>query len=294
MHTGMQNTSVAELRDLWAGAEELGFDSVAVWDHLYSSDLATHECLEAVAAHAALACATSTVRCGCLVYCAGYRHPGVLAKAVTTIDHLSGGRAEIGLGAGWAEAEYAAFGIPFPPPAERFALLDEAAAAVRALLHEGAATLAGDHVQLDDARNEPRPLQPRLPVWIGGTGERRTAAVVARHGDGWNLPFIAPHELPAKRAALARHCAEVGRDPDEIRIGVNVIVTDDEASLRAQFGPRAEAVAPGAIVGAGVAETTEALGRYVAAGADTVNVALRAPWNPGALEQAAAAVAALR
>ena len=115
VHTGVQNTTIDELRDLWVGAEDLGFDAVSVWDHLYSSDLSTYECHEAVALHAALACATTSVRCGCLVYCAGYRHPGVLAKAVTTIDHLSAGRAEIGLGAGWAAAEYAAFGIPFPP-----------------------------------------------------------------------------------------------------------------------------------------------------------------------------------
>lgn len=294
LHTGLQNTTVAELRDLWAGAEELGFDAVSVWDHLYSSDLRGFECLEAVSMHAALACATTTVRCGCLVYCAGYRSAAVLAKAVTTIDHLSGGRAEIGLGAGWAQAEYQAFGLPFPPLGERLDLLDETAAAVRRLLREDTVSTSGAHVRLDEARNEPRPLQSDLPVWIGGTGERRTAAVVARSGDGWNLPFVPPGALAAKRRALEARCAEVGRDPDAIRIGVNVVVCDDDASLAAQFGPRAEAVRPGAIVGTSVEQTAQALGRYVAAGADTVNVALRAPWNPGALERAAAAVAALR
>jgi alkanesulfonate monooxygenase SsuD/methylene tetrahydromethanopterin reductase-like flavin-dependent oxidoreductase (luciferase family) len=294
VHTGVQNTTVDELRDLWAGAEELGFDAVAVWDHLYSSDLATYECHEAVSLHAALACATTTVRCGCLVYCAGYRHPGVLAKAAATIDHLSGGRAEIGLGAGWARAEYDAFGFAFSSIRARLDLLDESAAAVRSLLRHETTTLDGDQVRLVDARCEPRPVQPDLPIWIGGAGERRTAGVVARHGDGWNLPFVAPDELTGKRAALAGHCAAVGRDPSEIRVGVNVIVCDDEASLRAQFGPRADAVRGGAVVGTSIDHVTEALGRYVAAGADTVNVALRAPWNPGALERAAAAVATLR
>ena len=106
VHIGVQNTTVAELTELWRRAEDLGFDSVTVWDHFYSSDLSSFECHEAVSIHAALACSTSRVRCGCLVYSAGYRHPGVLAKAAATIDHLSGGRAEIGLGAGWAEAEY--------------------------------------------------------------------------------------------------------------------------------------------------------------------------------------------
>jgi alkanesulfonate monooxygenase SsuD/methylene tetrahydromethanopterin reductase-like flavin-dependent oxidoreductase (luciferase family) len=294
VHTGVQNTTVAELVRLWRDAEDLGFDSVSVWDHFYSSDLRSYDCHEAVSLHAALACHTSRVRCGCLVYSAGYRHPAVLAKAAATIDHLSGGRAEIGLGAGWAEAEYVAFGIPFPPLAERFDLLDEAAAAVRALLHDGVATANGTHVTLRDARLEPRPVQAALPVWIGGAGERRTAACVARSADGWNLPFLPPGALAGKRDALARHCEGIGRDPNEVQLGINVVVADDDASLAAQFGPRAELVRPGSIVGTSVAHTTDALGRYVAAGADVVNVALRAPWNPGALERAAAAVAALR
>ena len=294
VHTGVQNTTVAELRDLWVGAEELGFDAISVWDHLYSSDLASHECLEAVSMHTALACATTRVRCGCLVYCAGYRHPGVLAKAATTIDHLSGGRAEIGLGAGWAEPEYAAYGIPFPPLSERLDLLAESAAAIRSLLRQETTTVAGRHVRLTDARNEPPPVQSELPIWIGGTGERRTARIVAESGDGWNLPFVGPGAVAAKRAALLAHCDDLGRDPDEVRMGVNVIVCDDDASLAAQFGPRADALRADAVVGTSVGHVTDVLGRYVSAGVDSVNVALRAPWNPAALERAGAAVAALR
>jgi alkanesulfonate monooxygenase SsuD/methylene tetrahydromethanopterin reductase-like flavin-dependent oxidoreductase (luciferase family) len=294
VHTGVQNTTVDELRRLWAGAEELGFDAVSVWDHLYSSDLSGYECHEAVAMHAALACATTRIRCGCLVYCAGYRHAGILAKAATTIDHLSGGRAEIGLGAGWAQAEYSAYGIPFRALGERLDLLAEAAAAVRGLLRHDTTTQVGRHVRLVDARNEPRPVQADLPVWIGGTGERRTARIVAESGDGWNLPFVGAGAIAAKRAALDAHCAAVGRDPTDIRLGVNVIVCDDDASLRAQFGPRADALRSDAVVGTSAEQVTDALGRYVAAGVETVNVALRAPWNPGALERAAAAVAALR
>jgi alkanesulfonate monooxygenase SsuD/methylene tetrahydromethanopterin reductase-like flavin-dependent oxidoreductase (luciferase family) len=293
-HTGVQNTTVDELIAMWRLAEDLGFESVSVWDHLYSSDLKTYECHEAVALHAALACSTTTVRCGCLVYGAGYRHPGVLAKAAATIDHLSGGRAEIGLGAGWAEAEYQAFGIPFPPVGERLDLLDEAAAAVRGLLHDGVATLDGTHVRLDDARCEPRPVQAALPVWIGGAGERRTASIAARHADGWNVPFVPADALSRKREVLDAHCVAAGRDPAEVRLAVNVIVCDDDASLRAQFGPRAEAVRPGAIVGTSVDQAADGLGGYVAAGVDLVNVALRAPWDAGALERAGAAIASLR
>jgi alkanesulfonate monooxygenase SsuD/methylene tetrahydromethanopterin reductase-like flavin-dependent oxidoreductase (luciferase family) len=234
------------------------------------------------------------VRLLTLATAVSYRHAGLLAKMVTTLDVLSGGRAMLGIGAGDYPEEAQGLGLPFPPLGERFDLLDEAAAAVRVLLHDGSATMDGTHVTLRNARCEPRPVQPALPVWIGGAGERRTAACVARSGDGWNLPFVPPEALTAKRDALARHCAAAGRDPAAIQLGVNVVVADDDASLAAQFGPRADAVRPGSIVGTSVAHTTDALGRYVAAGADVVNVALRAPWNPGALERAAAAVAALR
>jgi alkanesulfonate monooxygenase SsuD/methylene tetrahydromethanopterin reductase-like flavin-dependent oxidoreductase (luciferase family) len=294
VHTGLQNTTVADLGSLWRRAEDAGFDSVSVWDHLYSSDLSGYECHEAVAMHAALACATTRVRCGCLVYCVGYRHPGVLAKAVATIDHLSGGRAEIGLGAGWAEAEYVAYGFPFPPAGERLDLLGEAAAAIRSLLHDGEADMAGEDLRLRAARLDPRPLQPHLPIWIGGVGERRTARIAARHGDGWNVPFVAADDVAHKRRVLDDHCIAEGRDPADVRIGVNVIFCDDEASLTAQFGPRADGVRAGAVVGTGVDAATDALGRYLAAGADEINVALRAPWNQGALDRAAAAVAAVR
>jgi alkanesulfonate monooxygenase SsuD/methylene tetrahydromethanopterin reductase-like flavin-dependent oxidoreductase (luciferase family) len=294
VQTGLQNTSAAELRGLWRRGEDAGFDAISVWDHLYSSDLSSYECHEAVAMHTALVAATARVRCGCLVYCVGYRHPGVLANAAATIDHLSGGRAEIGLGAGWAEAEYAAFGIRFPSTRERLDLLDEAAGAVRALLHDGKADVAGAHVRLRDARLEPRPVQAHLPIWIGGAGERRTARIAARHGDGWNVPFVAPDVLARKRRVLEDHCGAEGRDPGDVLLGVNVVFSDDEASLNAQFGPRAAAVRAGAVVGTSVEEATDALGRYLAAGADQVNVALRAPWDHGALDRAAEAVASVR
>ncbi len=116
VHVGLQQTTPDELLPLYRHIEELGFDWISVWDHFYGATGKPDDtdCLEGVAMHAALACATSRVRCGSLVYSIGYRHPAVLAKAITTIDHLSGGRADMGLGAGWAQLEYAAFGIPFP------------------------------------------------------------------------------------------------------------------------------------------------------------------------------------
>ena len=116
VHTGLQNTTVDELRSLWRRIEALGYGWISVWDHFYAATLGEGaQCLEAVAMHAALALETSKVRCGCLVYSVGYRHPAVLANAITAIDHLSGGRADIGIGAGWSQVEYDAYGIPFPP-----------------------------------------------------------------------------------------------------------------------------------------------------------------------------------
>jgi F420-dependent oxidoreductase-like protein len=298
IHGGLQNTTVDELRRIWRQAEELGFDWISVWDHFYAStsysgDPGSYDCHEAVAMHAALACSTSRVRCGCLVYCAGYRHPGVLAKAIATIDHLSGGRAEIGLGAGWAEPEYTAYGFPFPSAGPRLDLLEESAACVESLLHREVTTFSGDHFRFSEARLEPRPVQSRLPVWVGGGGERRTLRIVARYADGWNVPFIAPEDLARKRKVLADHCAAEDRDVDEIRCAVNVGLCADDEALRAQFGGLAELVRPGVLVGTGE-QLVDRVGQYLEAGADQVNVALRAPWDPGLLELVAEAVAGHR
>ena len=116
VHVGLQHTHPDELRAVWRRIEDLGFHWISVWDHFYGAtgEPDDAECLEAVAMHAALAVETSRVEVGCLVYSVGYRHPAVLAKAITTIDLLSGGRAAIGLGGGWAEVEYRAYGIPYP------------------------------------------------------------------------------------------------------------------------------------------------------------------------------------
>jgi F420-dependent oxidoreductase-like protein len=298
VHTGLQHTTVDELRGLWRNAEEAGFDWISVWDHFYAAtayaagaeDYHSHE---AVAMHAALACSTSRVRCACLVYCAGYRHPAVLAKAIATIDHLSGGRADIGLGAGWAQPEYAAYGFPFPGAGARLDLLEEAAACVRGLLRDEATTFEGRHFQLRNAHLEPRPVQEALPIWIGGGGEQRTLRIAARYADGWNVPFISPDEFARKRQVLARHCDAVGRDPGEIRCAVNLGISADEESMAAQFGAIAELVRPGILLGRGQ-QLVDRVGEYLEAGADQVNVALRAPWDPGLLDLAAEAIAAIK
>jgi F420-dependent oxidoreductase-like protein len=283
VHTGLQNTTIDELRRLWARIEELGFGWISVWDHFYSADFKGYECLEAVACHAALACDTTRVRCGCLVYCAGYRHPAVLANAIATIDHLSGGRAAMGLGAGWAFNEYEAYGMPFPSTGERMDILEESIACVRGLLRDESTTFEGRYFTLTDARCEPRPVQGALPIWVGGGGERRTLRIAARFADGWNVPFVPPEEFARKREVLASHCADVGRDPAEIACAVNVGLAVDEASLETQFGNMKDLVRPGILMGS-ADQLVERVGRYVDAGADQVNLALRAPWDWAAVD----------
>src|SRR5437764_479900 len=223
VHTGLQHTTTDELIELWRRIEAMGFDWISIWDHFYAADLTgSPPCLEAVATHAALACTTERVRCGSLVYSVGYRHPAVLANAIATIDQLSGGRADLGLGAGWSQIEYDAYGIEFPSTRVRLDQLEEAAACVRSLLRDGSTTFAGEHFRMTDAQCDPRPVQEALPIWIGGGGERRTLRIAARFADGWNVPFISPEDFARKRAVLHRHCDDVNRDPAEVRCAANV------------------------------------------------------------------------
>jgi F420-dependent oxidoreductase-like protein len=291
VHTGLQNITVEELRAAWNRIEELGFDWISTWDHLYGAtgNVDDTSSLEAVTMHAALAMETSRVQCGALVYSVGFRHPAVLAKAVTAIDLLSGGRAAIGLGAGWAEVEYNAFGISFPSAATRLDQLEECAACVRGLLHNEVTSFEGRWFTLREARNEPRPSQAKLPIWIGGGGERRTLRIAARYADGWNVPFMSPDTFARKRAVLHEHCAAVGRDPTDIACAVNVGLAWTEESLQDQFGAIADFVRPG-VLGGSVAEVVDRIGNYVDAGADQVNLALRAPFDLDALERFAKAL----
>ena len=186
IHTGPQLCTIDQLRELWRFADASGFAWVSIWDHFYPAQFSGHDgpCLEAVATHTALACETRNVRVGCLVYCVPYRHPAVLAKALVTIDHVSGGRMECGLGAGWHQQEFAAHGIPFLPIAERLDQLEEAAQIVRSLFDAERTTFPGRHFQLQDAYCSPKPLQERAasvdrrrrreaPAADGGASRRR-------------------------------------------------------------------------------------------------------------------------
>ncbi|MFZ4718320.1 MAG: TIGR03560 family F420-dependent LLM class oxidoreductase [Ilumatobacteraceae bacterium] len=291
VHVGLQHTTADELRSVWRRIEDLGFGWISVWDHFYGATGKPDDaaCLEAVAMHAALACSTTKVRCGSLVYSIGYRHPAVLAKAITAIDQLSGGRADMGLGAGWAKVEYDAYGIPFPEIKTRMDQLEEGLQCLRGLLHDDVTSFEGEWFNLTDARNEPRPIQDKLPIWVGGGGEKRTLKMAARYADGWNVPFIAPDAFAHKNQVLDDHCATVGRDPQQIKRAINVGLAYSDESLEAQFGKLAPMVKPGVLTGTDE-EMIDRIGQYVEAGADQVNIALRAPFDLDSIERFAAAL----
>jgi F420-dependent oxidoreductase-like protein len=290
VHTGLQHTSIAELQTLWVRIEELGFDWISIWDHFYAADgSGDPHSLEAIASHAALAAATTRVTCGSLVYSAGYRHPAVLANAIATLDQLAGGRIVLGLGGGWLQGEYDAYGLHFGSPGERLRMLDEYIRCVRGLLTEERTTFDGEFFHLRDAQCEPKPVQARLPIWIGGGGEKVTLRIAAEHADGWNVPFIAPDAWAHKAHVLDMHCEKLGRDPATITKSVNVGMAFSEDELGRQFGPMSNFVRPGVLSGS-VDEMVDKVGAYVAAGAQYVILAMRAPFDHDGLERFAAEV----
>jgi alkanesulfonate monooxygenase SsuD/methylene tetrahydromethanopterin reductase-like flavin-dependent oxidoreductase (luciferase family) len=224
--------------------------------------------LECWSVLAGLAARVPRIALGPLVCGATYRNPYLLAKAAVTVDHVSGGRLVLGIGAAWQENEHVAYGVPFPPIAARLARLDETCAALRALFDDGTTSLAGRHVSLRDAVLEPKPVQRRLPLLVGGGGERMTLRIAARHADVWNA-WGTPASMRHKNAVLDRHCKAVGRDPRAIRRSAAALfqLTDDPA-VAARL--RADAGRP--FVAGSADEVHEAIAAYAAAGVDELVV----------------------
>ena len=190
---------------------------------------------------------------------------------------------------GWLEQEYQAYGLHYGPPGERLRMLGEYVQCVRGLLTQERTTFDGEFFTLTEAQCEPKPVQARLPIWIGGGGERVTLRLVAQYADGWNVPFIPPDEWARKAAVLDEHCAVVGRDPAEIVKTVNVGMAFTEEALTRQFGRMANYVKPGVLSGS-VQEMVDKVGGYVSAGAQWVILAMRAPFDRDGLERFAADV----
>ncbi|GAC1361734.1 MAG: LLM class F420-dependent oxidoreductase [Actinomycetota bacterium] len=201
------------------GAESAGYDSLWVMDHFFQINMVgapEEPMLEAYTTLGYLAALTTKVGLGTLVTGVTYRHPGLLAKIVTTLDVLSGGRAWLGIGAAWNQEEHLGLGVPFPPVHERFELLEDALGICLKMFagHDG--PFDGLHAHLGRTLNQPLPLsQPHPRILIGGSGERKTLRLVARHADACNL-FAGPAELPHKLEVLRRHCDTEGRDYDAI------------------------------------------------------------------------------
>ncbi|MGZ4694575.1 MAG: LLM class flavin-dependent oxidoreductase [Acidimicrobiales bacterium] len=284
VHVGPQMCTMAELQQVWATAEDLGFEWISVWDHFYPAPSPLDgDCFEGIACHAALAALTTRPRVGSLVYSTGYRHPAVLANAAATIDHLSDGRLELGLGAGWHVWEYEAYGIPFEAPAVRLRRMAESIECVRLLLTEDVANFEGEFFTLTDARCNPKPVQARPRIWVGASGEQIGLKLAGRHGDAWNVPFVSPEDFARKRSIVLDHAPS----PDDFVTGVNLLYVPCEAdevdeALASRFGPFAEGFRPGTLVG-DLGAITDRLGRYVDAGAQWVILALRAPFDLDAL-----------
>ena len=216
--------------------DELGYESLWTWDHLYAIFGDPYQPIfEGWMTLAAWAKVTTRVRLGLLVGANTFRNPGLVAKTVTTIDHISGGRAILGIGGAWMEPEHTAYGIDFGSGfGERLTWMDEAVAAMRALLDgETVTSPAGGRYRFDELVLEPQPLQRHLPIMIGGSGEKKTLKTVARYADQWNA-MGSVDKLRRKVHVLNTHCEAVGRDPSAITFtaGCKPIIRDSEAEAR--------------------------------------------------------------
>jgi F420-dependent oxidoreductase-like protein len=271
--TAPQHTTWAEMLAVWQAADDIEvFESGWTFDHFYPifSDT-TGPCLEGWSTLIALAQATRRVRLGTLVTGIHYRHPAVLANMAATLDIISGGRLELGIGAGWNEQESGAYGIELGTPRQRSDRFEEACQVLIMLLSQETTTFKGEYYQLTDARNQPKGVQrPHPPICIGGSGERRTLRTAARFAQHWNFVGGTPEQFAHKREVLHAHCHEIGRDPGEILLSSHVIFDGD---------PAASAAAAAALANAG---------------AELGIVHIRPPHTPAILEPLATALSELR
>ena len=218
-------------------AEATGWDGVYLADHFMGSGGEfgpdTTPTLEATGALAALATATARVRLGTLVLGNTYRHPAVVARWAATVDHVSEGRLVLGIGAGWQENEHQQYGIELPPPGPRVDRFEEACRVILGLLREERTTMPGQHYVVTAAVAEPKPVQPRLPLLIGGKGDRMMG-IVARHADAWNMWGLAD-DIAERSAVLERRCEAIGRDAGTIARSAQalILLTDDRAKADA-------------------------------------------------------------
>jgi F420-dependent oxidoreductase-like protein len=223
--TSPQHTPWSDMLAVWQEGDRIElFESGWTFDHFYPifSD-STGPCLEGWVTLTALAQATTRLRIGNLVTGIHYRHPAVLANMAATLDVISGGRLELGIGAGWNEEESGAYGLELGTPKQRSDRFEEACQVLIGLLAQETTTFTGEYYQLTDARCEPKPVQtPHPPIVIGGSGEKRTLRTTAKYAQHWNFVGGTPEEFARKRDILHQHCADLGRDPKEITLSAHV------------------------------------------------------------------------
>jgi F420-dependent oxidoreductase-like protein len=278
-----QSTTWSALADVWRAGDELDvLESAWTYDHLVGLQATPGEIelapakpmLDGWSLLAALATQTRRLRIGNLVTCVPFRHPVVLAKMVTTIDEIAGGRLELGLGAGWMEPEAAMFGTELGSVRDRLDRLEEAIEVIIRLLATDAVDYDGRFYRLAGARIEPKVQRPRPRIWIGGNGEKRTLRIVARYADAWNYTALRPGgELDVFRAKcdiLADRCAEIGRDPADVLVTAQLSLGSDAHAL------------------------ADLAGQWGAAGAEYVIVMLPEGATPSVLEDLALALEPLR
>jgi F420-dependent oxidoreductase-like protein len=284
----VQRTDWPSLREAVVAADAAGADDVWIDDHLLSDEGDPDDGkLEGWATLAAVAAVTRRSRLGLLVAANTFRNPGLTAKLATTVDHVSGGRAILGLGGGWFEREHEAFGFrEFGTGfGERLDRLAEAVPLIRALLDGERVTHEGRYYRMRDALCQPRPVQEHVPILIGGSGPRKTLPLVARHADLWNA-YGSPERLAAVDASLRERCAEIGRGPDSIErtVNLNVVVRDSIEEAERVWAGYAESHLPREgegrlVVGGPVDRVADALAEYAAVGVRHPILIFRTPWD---------------
>jgi F420-dependent oxidoreductase-like protein len=292
IQTGQDEVEWPQLLDFWRFLDkETKFDSVWTLDHFVPPGVGANEagmCMEGWTALAAGAQATERLRFGCLVTGNTYRYPAVLAKMAATVDHISNGRLEVGIGAAWHEREHRAYGIPFPSVKERQDRLEEAVQLIRLLFDsDGPVSFHGTYYHLDNAPFSPKCVQqPHAPIFVGGGGEKRTLRTVARYADGMNVSG-GLDAVKHKIEVLEQHCRDAGRDPNEITksLFAPVIVLPDEERVkraRERFAPMF-GVSPEEAEGQVLIGTPEyvrgMIQRFADIGISYITMMSRAPYN---------------
>lgn len=299
IQTGQQDVRYQDLVAIWKEAESLGFDSAWNFDHFIPiRGDRDGPCLEAWTTLAALAAETSRIRIGTLVNGNTYRNPALLAKMATTVDHISNGRLELGLGAAWFEPEHRAYGFPFFTARERAERLDEALQVITKLWGDDHPSFNGRYYWLHEAPFSPKNVQqPHPPIVIGGQGKQWIMPLVARYANAWNVPIgVTPKGIEARREIIRNECARIGRTPCDIEVQVFLVlysITDVPfAGGAIRLGARLiedKRVAQSILVGSS-AQIADQIRTYVNAGATHIIMNIQPPYDPALLRRFAAEV----